>query len=108
MRLRRHCYDKAWRCPGWAGGGWKMLGRHEKTCDGGSLARYWANGQKWYTGWQFHRCLTCGTVAMPIVVRWADPTWWKWMICRMPDRFTDWRELREHRRERRERRQQAS
>lgn len=33
MRLSRPCYDKAHRCPGWAGGGWKSARRDR--CPGG-------------------------------------------------------------------------
>ena len=49
MYLRRHCYDKFWRCPGWAGGGW----RTPKTdrCDGGSLKVHGQVGQPLEDRW---------------------------------------------------------
>jgi len=74
FRFRRHCYDKPWRCPGWAGGGWRSPRRGD-ACDDGSLSRYWNPTRRWYTHWQFHRCLTCGTIAIPHVTRWLDWTW---------------------------------
>lgn len=99
MRFQRHCYNKMWRCPGWAGGGWSTNRFGRDKCDGGSFARkYMSPGWRWYTNWQFHRCDTCGTVAIPHVTRWLDPTWYRWGVnWDFKQRFQDWRYLRQRR-----------
>lgn len=53
----------------------------EKICPGGSFAPHWGKG----CGWHFHKCDTCGTIAIPHVTRWLDYTyvafclgsWWR-------------------------------
>jgi hypothetical protein len=94
MGLRRHCYNKPWRCPGWAGGGWSTPTRKRDIClHGGSFAGMWGSDRdRWYL-WRWHKCSMCGTVAIPYVTRWLDPTflqhhvwlygmtlreWWQW------------------------------
>lgn len=86
MYLRRHCYDKPWRCPGWAGGGWT----HPKTkrCDGGRLDVYdrvmrpW-----WFPLWRFSRCGRCDVRAVPLITKWVDPTWLNFWVQRIPGRI---------------------
>lgn len=96
MRLRRHCYDKPWRCPGWAGGGFRFPSDRRRICDGGTLVRYWDKGHHWLINWQFHRCEDCGTVALPIGIKWMDPAWLWWRGKRaVSDRYYDWRFTRE-------------
>lgn len=88
MFLRRHCYDKFWRCPGWAGGGWSYP--KVQRCDGGSLLvpGAWNRERtealpedRWYE-WKFHRCRKCDVVALPLVTKWLDLTWWAWVVKR--------------------------
>lgn len=105
MYLRRHCYDKPHRCPGWAGGGmrntfhdtkpeyWGGEGfedydfetsnsrrRHwwesKNRCKGGSLWDLFYEDPFWM--WRWHHCYVCDVVAIPSVVRWLDPTWVWW------------------------------
>jgi hypothetical protein len=87
VRLRRTCYDKPHRCPGWAGGGWRYPRPSRDVCDGGSLVATMYVGRWWR--WRFHRCPTCGTWAWPPVTKWADPTW-LWFVAARP-----WQRLRE-------------
>lgn len=89
-RLRRHCYDKFWRCPGWAGGGWRVA--RTDVCASGSFAGTidW-DLPMWRVALQFHRCATCGTVAIPYATRWVDPTYLRWRIVRRWERRTDYR-----------------
>lgn len=84
--LRRHCYDKFWRCPGWAGGGWRSPRR--QRCAGGSLLvpDSWNRDRtavlppdRWWR-WRWHRCRKCDVVTLPVAVQWIDPTWWAWKI----------------------------
>lgn len=104
--LRRHCYDKFWRCPGWAGGGWKYA--RVRRCEGGSLLvpGHWNRDRTaalpkdpWWR-WRWHQCRECDVRAIPLITQWLDPTWLAWVIRRLPDRWEDWRDLRQHRRER--------
>lgn len=60
MKLSRPCYDKYWRCPGWAGGG-PHRAKHTR-CDGGSLIIDWQD--KWWK-WKLHRCGKCGILVLP-------------------------------------------
>lgn len=71
IRISRPCYDKWWRCPGWAGGGMRYA--KVDRCDGGSLVtrEAWPVRRKW----RFHRCSTCKVIVLPSVIRWVDPTW---------------------------------
>lgn len=80
MKLRRTCYDRPWRCPGWAGGGWRHPRPGRDVCHGGSFARELAAEGLWFA-WRWHRCPECGTVALPSVARWLDPTW-LWFVLR--------------------------
>lgn len=97
MRIRRHCYDKPHRCPGWAGGGMKHPRDGAVICDSASFVNAAENMYfKRFWTWRFHRCSNCGTVALPHVLRWFDPTWWwhiqfwYWKV-----RFLNWREDRQ-------------
>ncbi len=110
-RLSRQCYDKFWRCPGWAGGGFRAA--RWQRCTGGSLlmpgirtvanVRGDAPGEfvpddPWWK-WRLHACnRECGVLALPYVTRWADPSWLWWRLrCR-------WREREDRREGRRVRR----
>lgn len=80
MNLRRTCYDKPWRCPGWAGGGWHYPSGTRTICDGGTLNINW-DQPAWLREIRFHRCQKhCGTITLPHVTRWIDPTWIAWII----------------------------
>ena len=68
-RLSRPCYDKPWRCPGWAGGGMKYAKRDR--CDEGRI-QGWQGQHKWPHLW-FHRCGTCDVVTWPFSARWLSP-----------------------------------
>lgn len=72
-RLSRPCYDKPWRCPGWAGGGSKLA--YVQRCPGGSTTLIDAEGWRWKWGFQRH---DCGVIVLPLMTRWLDPTWWLW------------------------------
>lgn len=76
MRISRPCYDKPWRCPGWAGGGARFARRHR--CSGGSLAAGWADRRT--PQWRVNRCPRCGVYVLPYVVRWFDWRWWDWRV----------------------------
>jgi hypothetical protein len=104
MYIRRHCYDKPWRCPGWAGGGWRYP--KTKLCDGGTLDfRIEVDGAwpRWHS-WHWHRCPKCEVLVIPMVTRWADPSWLWFKACRMPGAVADRWDLRRERRARRARR----
>lgn len=95
VRLRRTCYDKPHRCPGWAGGGWRFPKPNRVVCQSGSLRTMYAG--RWWR-WQFHRHPTCGTVALPPVTKWLDPSWWWYLVtCRLPWSVRDWCESRRSR-----------
>lgn len=106
MYLRRQCYDKPWRCPGWAGGGWQMTYYDSKPaddwtdeewksssarrrhwwqprhrCKSGTLWRARLSEDPWWS-WRWHHCNVCDVVALPHVIRWLDPTWWRWFVVR--------------------------
>lgn len=95
MYLRRHCYDKHRRCPGWAGGGWKYT--KDQRCDGGYLDIW---DEKSFPRWRFSRCTKCDIRALPLVTRWLDLTWLAWWVPRLPGRARDALERRRWRRER--------
>lgn len=78
IRISRPCYDKYWRCPGWAGGGTRGP-KGADRCDGGSLAPtgYWDN-RLWK--WRLNHCPTCGLVVLPYMVRWLDWRFWGWEL----------------------------
>lgn len=99
MRISRPCYDKFHRCPGWNGGG----NRYAEVCrcDGGHLG-FAYDRRAWK--WRLTRCLTCGVVVLPYMIRYVDPTnihheiRWAWR--RLRDDLA-WRaERRERRRNR--------
>ncbi len=75
-RFSRPCYDKWWRCPGWAGGGMKYA--KVKRCEGGSLANLheWTRRCRWHC----HRCPECDVIVLPIMVQWLDWSHWKWWL----------------------------
>lgn len=83
--MRRQCYNKYWRCPGWSGGGFRTPRRDR--CDGGSLLvpGICKNGvevpwDRWWK-WKTYRCREdCGVIALPYVTRYIDPTWWAWRV----------------------------
>jgi hypothetical protein len=94
MRLSRPCYDKAHRCPGWAGGGWR-LARMER-CYGGYVTarRPWLTGlDEDYPGhpgehrWHFGHCNRCDVNTWPYVTRWLDLGYLSWRVRRAVD---DW------------------
>lgn len=99
MYLRRHCYDKSWRCPGWAGGGWRYP--RVERCDGGSLDIFSGDRPRWRAVLRFSRCGKCDVRAIPLITRWLDPTWLKFWATRVPWRVRQWWECRQRRRERR-------
>lgn len=69
-RLSRPCYDKPWRCPGWAGGGMRYARRDR--CNDGRMTGW--DGEQRCPAWRFHRCTTCDVITWPYVTRWLD--WW--------------------------------
>lgn len=104
MYLRRHCYNKARRCPGWAGPGWRGTFDDTKPDywdtllneDGdypwetsNSRRRHWwqrrdlcSNGYLWTMAlqdpWRMfrsHRCTKCDVRTIPMFTHWFDPTW---------------------------------
>ena len=70
IRLSRPCYDKAHRCPGWAGGGLKYARR--VRCTNGYISIDYTN--RWWR-WRTWTCNTCNVVTLPSVVRWTSPGW---------------------------------
>lgn len=84
MYVRRQCYDKPHRCPGWNGGGMRYprdadqprrWWQQRTRCEGGylwarSLSDPWRN-------WRWHRCTRCDVLALPYVTRYFDPAWWR-------------------------------
>lgn len=79
VRFSRHCYDKPWRCPRWAGGGWTSA-KNRSQCNGSINVRY--EDGYWMHNWTFHRCNSCDVICWPIVTQWLDPTWWAWKVQR--------------------------
>lgn len=96
MYLRRHCYDKPWRCPGWAGGGWSWA--EPQRCDGGSLGIHIKELP--LRNWRFGRCGTCDVLVIPLVTRWVDPTYLWWRLKRWPGNVRERREWRRYQQER--------
>lgn len=89
-RVRRGCYDKFHRCPGWAGGGWKYPRPEDVVCPSGSLPN--AFERKWW--FKFHD--KCGTLVLPFWSRWLDPAWWRYVVSEQwPRQIRDRRELRQ-------------
>jgi hypothetical protein len=95
MRLSRPCYNKAHRCPGWAGGGWKTA--KIDRCENGSIRTRgmriaYEDGRRVVYGehpreggWRFGHCTDCDVVTWPYWIRFIDPTnyameirlWWQ-------------------------------
>ena len=73
VRVSRPCYDKPWRCPGWAGGGMRYARR--SRCNGGHM-RGWQPDDGAHPAWRFHRCDTCDVLTWPYITRWLD---WRWL-----------------------------
>lgn len=67
-RVRRGCYDKYHRCPGWAGGGLRYA--EVTVCEGLTSLPDAYEGN----GFKFHP--DCGTLVLPRWTKWLDPTWW--------------------------------
>lgn len=72
MRISRPCYDKIWRCPGWAGGGMRYA--RVDRCDDGRLPGDLFDRRLWR--WRCNRCTTCGVLALPYMIRYVDPGWY--------------------------------
>lgn len=87
MRISRPCYDKYWRCPGWAGGGWKFP--KVDTCPGGSLAKIIDYDGHWQ--WKFHQCRVCGVWVLPYYSKYLAPSYLLWEIkWKLRDIFVRW------------------
>lgn len=97
MYLSRHHYDKPWRCPGWAGGGWSHP--EAQSCPGGWIPIY--DVEVSWPRWRSYRCNKCDVRTIPLVTRWVDPTWLTFWLGRLPGRLVDRLEFRWWRRERR-------
>lgn len=93
IRLSRTCYDKAHRCPGWAGGGMKYA-KGGSRCDNGRIyvlptmrhLRRLLRGKDWELDWNTHpgahpwrfgRCTKCNVVTWPHITRLLSPSWWR-------------------------------
>lgn len=88
MRLSRPCYDKPWRCPGWAGGGMRYAKRDR--CEGGRMLGWNHGEQRWPHLW-FHRCNTCDVVTLPFALRWViSVDWWGVVTRRAAWRLESW------------------
>ena len=93
MRFSRTCYDKAHRCPGWAGGGTKSA--KADRCDNGSI-RVRKLDESGYPGYpgrfkrRFGRCNKCDVVTWPVITRWLDWGWWRWIVDRWKFRAEEW------------------
>ena len=86
MRISRPCYDKYWRCPGWAGGGTRYA--KVNRCDGGSLTTVINHESRWRR-WHLHRCPQCGVIVLPYHVRWLDWRWYDWKVDDLKRRWAD-------------------
>lgn len=92
IRISRPCYDKYFRCPGWAGGGLRYA--KVQRCDDGHLDHAILARRLWK--WRFNRCTACGIVAWPYMIRLADWRWWRAEAWLLPGRIRDWRWERQH------------
>lgn len=81
-RLSRPCYDKPWRCPGWAGGGMNYA-EINRCPDGGLLPDIGVGPSRWWT-WRMARCPECGVLVLPYLARWLD---WRWLTYRIRRRW---------------------
>jgi hypothetical protein len=74
-KLSRGCYDKYRRCPGWAGGGWKLAETRLCHGDNGGYLNVDYNASWWK--WKIHRCDNCDVIVLPYMFRWTSPrSWW--------------------------------
>ena len=73
VKIRRSNYDKPWRCPDWSGPAWKS---RDGSCPGGMLP--WQEHR--LPEWRFFRCADCGTVVLPNVLKWLDPSWLRFVV----------------------------
>lgn len=90
MNIRRACYDKPHRCPGWAGGGFHYPKEGKSICDSGFIPY----SESRFDAWLFKKCSRCGTVRLPIVTKWLDPSWLKFWVVR---EIEDWKYERQWR-----------
>lgn len=84
ISIRRACYDKPHRCPGWAGGGFRYPKDGKTICANG----YFPYTDSRFDGWKLRRCTTCGTVRLPIHLKWLDPSWLAYWV---PSKIEDWK-----------------
>lgn len=108
VRIARPCYDKFWRCPGWAGPGWKRNKQDGNWCEngGGSYGaidwdeRWKLLGRELYAPrWRSWRCPECSTLVLPSQIRYIDPRHWRYAIpWWIKDKIQDWRYNRQCRR----------
>lgn len=91
-RISRPCYDKAHRCPGWAGGGMRYAST-DLCPDGGRVAvppsrrdpieahdPAWPGTHPGAAPLRLARCNACPVIVLPYAVRWVDPTWLRWRV----------------------------
>lgn len=88
IHIRRACYDKPWRCPGWAGGGWRYP--KKTVCEGGSIGHYESKLANLFLP---RRHADCGTVRLPLIVKWVDPTWVLYIAYRKIQDWKYWRSM---------------
>lgn len=79
MRLSRPCYDKPWRCPGWAGGGMRFARRHR--CDNGRVLGW--DGEERLPQLRLRRCNRCDVVTLPYAVRFVDPGYLSYRLSKL-------------------------
>lgn len=72
MRIRRGCYDKFHRCPGWVGGGPRYPKDQNVVCSGGSVSDIY---DRKFWKWRINRHDKCGTIILPYATRYFDPFW---------------------------------
>lgn len=87
-RLSRLCYDKAHRCPGWAGGGGRSAQRDR--CENGRIEvrlpitpervlealEGGINAHPAAHPFRFGHCTECAVLTLPWATRNLDPTYW--------------------------------
>lgn len=78
IRISRPCYDKYWRCPGWAGGGMKYA-KVDRCPTGASLGPVINWNSRWWR-WRWHQCLDCKVWVMPYNWTRIAPTNIKWKL----------------------------
>ena len=114
------CFDKAHRCPAWAGPGWKASEtiKGVSECENGSIRVPKPGAEtvsihddySYDRPWSFGRCVECGIRTYPYAWRKYTPSYWRrlgpmrlrmWMQTkrydlarrrdRLVDRYYDWR-----------------